>query len=481
MRMQKTMLNVCKEIFDELLKQGVNYCHWKSNEHLSGGLNGETDMDLLVSKAHERKFADVLIKYECIHVQPQFGSRYADVEEWIGYDRKTGKLIHLHVHYRMITGAKHVKEYILPWHDLALATKVLNGNVYIMEPNLELIILYMRIVLKEQESIREKDRFVLPTEYRREILWLKKQVDYKVLSGFICKIWKEEKDKALQIYCKEKLSKNDWAKLQELARMRADVVRKERIFHYYSISVLKKQLIGMKHTIKKGCGIVPFTTLKTLRGKGVVFVFIGCDGSGKSSVTKEIHKWLSWKLDCQRFYFGTGAGYKKPVISRISSVTWLPVAVRRIGRMLYFYQVSLRCVYMRTLLDSYIRRGGIAVCDRYPQTQFKGIYDGPKIRALPLCNDTGWSRVFIRMEEKNLAKVENKKIDVLFKLMIPAKLAIRRSPGHMFKEVKCKEKITEKLQFPECDIYMIDATQPFEDEILEIKGLIWDKLVGKYS
>lgn len=48
------MLNVCKEIFDELLQQEVNYCHWKSNEHLADGLNGEIDMDLLVSKAHAK-------------------------------------------------------------------------------------------------------------------------------------------------------------------------------------------------------------------------------------------------------------------------------------------------------------------------------------------------------------------------------------------------------------------------------------------
>lgn len=475
------MLDVCRKIFDELLNQEINYCHWKSNEHLSDGLNGKTDMDLLVSKVDAKKFSDTLIKCECINVQPQFGSRYTDVEEWVGYDRKTGKLIHLHVHYRMITGSKHVKEYILPWHDLALDTKVLNRNVYVMDPNLEMIILYMRIVLKEQESIRKMDRFVVPTEYRKEILWLKKQVDCKILFNLIGNIWREDKDNVLQLYCKEKLTKNDWAKLQELARVQADVVRKEKIFNLFSISAFRKHLVGVKYSLKKSFGIVPFTTLKTLRVKGYVFVFIGCDGSGKSSVTGEIHKWLSWKLDCQRFYFGTGVGYKKPTISRISSMAWLPDIVRKKCRMLFYYQVSWRCVYMRLLLDFYIRRGGIAVCDRYPQTQFKGIYDGPKIQALQLCNDRAWGRVFVRREEKNIAKVENKKIDVLFKLMIPAEVALKRSPGHKLREVKRKAKITEKLQFPECDVYEIDATQPFEEEILEIKGIIWDKLVGKHS
>lgn len=53
----------------------------------------------------------------------------------------------------------------------------------------------------------------------------------------------------------------------------------------------------------------------------------------------------------------------------------------------------------------------------------------------------------------------------------------------LLKGRKCllDEQITEKLQFPECDVYETDAKQPFEEEILKIKGIIWDKLVGKYS
>lgn len=236
----------------------------------------------------------------------------------------------------------------------------------------------------------------------------------------------------------------------------------------------------MKRTLKEGLRNVPFTTLKTLRGKGVVFAFIGCDGSGKSRITEEIRKWLGWKLDCQHFYFGTGTGYKKPVIYRISTAAWLSDTGRKICKILYFYQVSLRSVCMRTVLDFYVRRGGIAICDRYPQTQFKGIYDGPKIRALQLCGDTAWGRAFMYMEEKNIAKVESKKIDVLFKLIIPAESAVKRSPGHMLREVKHKAQITEKLQFSNCDVYEIDAMKPFEEEILEIKGIIWDNLMEKH-
>lgn len=475
------MLGICKKIFDEFMEEGISYCHWKSNEHLMEGLKGQTDLDLLVFKAHADKIYRILTKCECIKVCPQFGSRYEDVEEWLGFDRETGKLIHLHVHFKMVTGTKHLKEYILPWHDLALSTRILQGNVYVMEPNLEFIILYMRIVLKESKLIKELDTFVVSSEYRKEIQWLRKQIDYEMISGLLRKIWREATPDILEIYCKNQLTKNDWANLQTYARDKAEVVRRGKLFSNHNVSIVRRQLVGTKNSLRTFFDNVPFTTRKTLQNQGCVFVFIGCDGSGKSTVTEEIYKWLSWKMDCQRFYFGTGEGYKKPVLYRISMMSCLPDTLRKICQMLFFYRVSLRCVYMRRLIDFYVRRGGIAICDRYPQTQFQGIYDGPKIQNMQLCDHVGFKGLLANMEVKNIAKVESKDIDGMFKLILSAETAVRRSPGHSRGEVKRKAEITEKLVFPQCDVYRIDATKPYATEILEIKGIIWDKLIQGQS
>ncbi len=477
------MLQICKKIFDGLMDEEIDYCHWKSNEHLAEGLNGKTDLDILVSEAHSKKFSDILIKCECIKVHPQFGSRYSKVDEWIGYDRETGKLIHLHVHFRIITGTKHIKEYILPWHDLALNTKVLdeNGNVYIVEPNLELIILYARIVLKLPKLIDGTDKFNLPSEYRKEVLWLKQRIDVKKLSKLTGMIWKEEQKSVLSIILKEKMTKSDFIKLQKLVTRKVDIIRRGKILNNSKIAILRSQVVDIKNSLKAKHGLVPFTTLKTLYGRGGVFVFIGCDGSGKSSITEEICKWLGWKMDCQNFYFGMGERYKKPFIYKVSQSGWMPTVIRKVGGMLFFYHVSLRCKYMRKLVDFYVNKGGVAICDRYPQTQYKGIYDGPKIRAFGLCDQTVLGKFLVRMEEKNIQEVENKKKDCVFKLVVPAQIALKRSPGHAIGEVKRKAQITEKLRFPNCDVYEIDAVQPFKQELLEIKGIIWDKLIENQS
>lgn len=470
------MLGICREIFSELLKKEVDYCHWKSNEHLKEGLDGKTDLDILVAEKHIGKFQNTLITCRCIKVRPQVGSRYPKVEEWVGFDSETGRLIHLHVHFRVVTGTKHLKEYIIPWHDLALQTKVLDETeeVYVMEPNLELIVLYLRIVLKQ---LREWDRFEISRDYQKEILWLRQRVNPQSVAKLIDMVWKDGKEEFLQILLHEKIEKRDFEKLKILIENQIKPVRRGKLFQNIEIQKIRQWTVRSKYMLEQTWEIVPFTSLKTLYGRGLVIAFIGCDGSGKSSITKEINNWLRWKLDSQNFYFGMGDRYKKPLVFKLSQNRLLPEGVCKFCSLLFYYGISLRGKYMRKLMDCYVNKGGIAICDRYPQTQFKGIYDGPKIQAMKLYENTSFGKFFIKMEEKNIRKVESAKKDCIFKLILPPELAVQRSPGHQIGEVKRKAKITEQLNFSSCDVYEIDATQPYDKELLLIKGIIWDKIV----
>ncbi|MCV4821040.1 hypothetical protein OFM15_33690, partial [Escherichia coli] len=42
--------------------------------------------------------------------------------------------------------------------------------------------------------------------------------------------------------------------------------------------------------------------------QGLVIAFVGSDGAGKSTVTREIRKWLRYKLDVHGYYMGSGQG-----------------------------------------------------------------------------------------------------------------------------------------------------------------------------
>ena len=55
------MLEACKLLFNLWNDQGIRYCHWKSNEHLLEGLNGETDLDVYVCP-QDKELAETLLK-----------------------------------------------------------------------------------------------------------------------------------------------------------------------------------------------------------------------------------------------------------------------------------------------------------------------------------------------------------------------------------------------------------------------------------
>ena len=108
------MLEICKKLFLEW-NNSVNYCHWKSNEHLGAGLDGLTDLDILMESNNREKGVQILRDLNFIQCNSQYGSRYPYVEDWIGFDMETGSLVHIHLHFMMVTGHRGLKEYNLPW------------------------------------------------------------------------------------------------------------------------------------------------------------------------------------------------------------------------------------------------------------------------------------------------------------------------------------------------------------------------------
>ena len=45
--MKKNQISKVQKLFVEFHKRGINYCHFKSNEHLDASFKGLTDLDVL--------------------------------------------------------------------------------------------------------------------------------------------------------------------------------------------------------------------------------------------------------------------------------------------------------------------------------------------------------------------------------------------------------------------------------------------------
>lgn len=482
------MLKKANELFCSFASQKIVYCHWKSNEHLLAGLNGVTDLDVLVAPKDRENATSWLRRCEYERLKSQFGARYADVEDWVSMDEETGKLLHVHLHYRMITGQKGIKEYELPWAELALETRQLDGNenVFITDPNLEIIILLSRIGLKLKFSSLVKCLFGLYTISRsdeREIRYLQNRINTERVKA-IAKAYFEDPDELCSLAFAVSLD-SLW-----LRRVRAVVVRNLRKYRTLPLLTLILRSVFFRVSMSFASRIkeyLPLTviTKKTLEQRGLIIAIIGQDGAGKSTVSTDCVKWLRWKLEAERCYLGSGDHYRsvekllRKKISKSRNIVF---------KLLYGYltvlddlKLSRRTAKKLLRADSYRKKGAIAIFDRYPQTAYPGINDGPKIRtyvgrfSFPSLIGHYFNHLAGR-EERNLEKALTIQPDIVIKLMLSPEESVRRKPAESLDTVRKKSEIIQNLRFPSSRLFTVDATQPYETELLEIRRIIWNEI-----
>lgn len=482
------MLNISRDLFKSWNEADVLYCHWKSNEHLLPGLNGDTDLDVLLSRDDQAKGEAILYGLDFLQCKSQYGSRYPGVDDWIGFDKETGALIHIHLHYQLVTGHKGMKEYYLPWTEVALQTRIFNNEygVYTMEPNLEMVTLYTRIGLKADIKNLLKclrGSFKLSKDTQREIAWLKERVNKEAVRKLLDTYYGSRADNVLRIMDKEMIGKEDFQRLRRItevtfrnSRRIKSLVRVREFWHFAYNTYLKK-------TLRKRVSILLVKKVPT-NGKGLTVAFLGQDGAGKTTVTKNLIKWWQWKMDVKYVYLGSGDNY----------TSWKKKLSRKMPGMSPFKYLS----FFLTLLDirdvtkkaykniisaeKYASKGGLVVYDRYPQLLYPGICDGPKIRVrLQKYLGNGFlSRMFMPLadsEEKNIKRIVEHHPDVVIKLLLPPEESIRRKPQENLDAVRQKHEIVKSLEFKSSDVYTIDATMPFNEELVMIKNIIWQHIL----
>jgi thymidylate kinase len=508
------MLDKCKELFDLWNRNSLIYCHWKSNEHLMDGLNGETDLDVLLNRDDKECGCTILREIDFIKYKSPFGFCYPNVEDWIGFDNSTGILIHLHLHYALVTGHTGLKEYELPWTEECLQTRIQNKEtgVYITDPNLELISLYTRLILKSDNKwLREArvGKYHINKHFLKEIDFIKKDVEWVKVEEIAKRYFGQESEMFCTILKSEVLTSPLYIKLYNIVNDRMRGIARYKgitlsmLKHYYSLAVLVRRLL------RKRFNVLLITRKVTVPPMGLSVAFIGQDGSGKSTITEDINKWLFWKIESQRFYLGSGDHYNslpKRVLAHLSKLRkeltkdiksqrtiretstgkknkWnvknmilsLIVAHNNVS-------VARRAYRELTRAEKYKRKGGIPLFDRFPQSQFTGIYDGPKIRDSYERNGLDYTIVkwMARREEQYLAKTQKYYPDIVFKLILPPEESIKRKPFEDLAIVTIKSKITKELAFPNSIIYEVDATQDYNQEILYIKNRIWEAILQNH-
>lgn len=489
--MKYKALNIAISLFREWNEHKVRYCHWKSNEHLHEGLSGKTDLDVLVDIKQKDQAKKYLTLLDYIEIVPQFGSRYPLVEDWIGFDKEQGKFIHIHLHYQILTGHMGLKEYVLPMSEDILISRILDDDypVYIVDPNLELVLLYIRVGIKADFNdllYAKLGKFCLATDSLREILYLKQRIEWERVKIILDKYFTSRSDVTFQIM-KEENYDSRW-----MARLNKEVIKNFDENNCVGKGALILRIV-YKIAIYGRFGLRKYlfhnlVVRKTFGEKrGLSIAIVGQDGAGKSTVSDEIKLWLSWKIDVKKYYLGSGDHYfswqKKVVEMLEKSENRLLKIIRVCAALSNLIHLAKRNYKMINKAKKFVDKGGVVVFDRFPQIQFIGINDGPKIRPMvDKANNviiTKFISYYARREEAYLKRASDIAPDLVIKLILPVEVSLTRKPEEEKTVVRNKHNVVQKLYFKDSECILIDATLPYEEEILKLHNSIWNMLLRK--
>ena len=487
------MISSIEKLLKAFDENGINYCHWKSNEHLGEALDGDTDLDVLFDPAQrsdlERIFSECGLKR--FRATPQM--QYNAIEDYIGFDQETAKIWHVHTHYRMTLGEKHLKGYtITPWGPILLKDRIrVEEGIWTSDPSDELVLLMCRIALKlRKRDIGQK----LGKDDRVELAWLKERVSKENLSDAAGRMLEEKSKKiVLSLYDADLKKKGQFKKLQR-------VLRKEfKPFTAYSRygswrARTDREIFWLYGGIKRRLGLASYVANRRISPSGgLVVAILGCDGAGKSTTISYIKKEFRKKLDVASIYLGSGDG-SSSLLRKPMKLVARKVGGKGVGHAVEKEYAEKKKVSLKSRLYSLAKiiwavtlakekkkkqrqmvkarnNGLLVITDRYPQTNMAGAGDGPLLSRYQ--KSRGLLKKISDWEYNIYKSFATNAPDLAIKLMVPTEVAIERKPEMTVEEIENKKNIVMSLDISE-HTAVIDTSRPFEITRGEVMREIWN-------
>jgi len=490
-----------------LQREQVRYCHWKSVWGIERSLAGEADLDLLVDRRQCRHAQEVFARCGFKRFMATEATGYAAVEDYVGLDAEAGRLVHCHVHYRLILGEPNLKSYRLPWEKLLLDTRRLDAatNVYVSESNLEMVLLFVRFSAK----VRWRDIIahmfghnwvdVLLPEY----LWIRDRIDVEKCIGLCRDLLGEDAAAALRDLLDGPIT------LERVLRFRSRAARRLQLFRRYNL--LTRTFVRWRREFASVRGAIG-QRLLSARGPqrrsvptgGLMIAFLGPDGSGKSTIAHDVATLLAGKLDVLLLYFGSGSGPSSWLRWPLNALRWgaaklslLPTGQglpggsgrgngagykKTRGPMLSFALIVWALVLAREkhrkLRDAWKARdaGVIVLADRYPQSQIAGFNDGPLLGHLA----THRNRVLrwlAAVEARPYRWAEEFPPDLIVKLTVSPETSLKRKPDMKLKDILRRIKAVRDLSYPfPVAVAVVDANRPLATVRADVCRVVWDTI-----
>ncbi|MBD1601775.1 hypothetical protein [Pseudomonas typographi] len=206
-----------------------------------------------------------------------------------------------------------------------------------------------------------------------------------------------------------------------------------------------------------------------------LIAIVGSDGAGKTTLAASVCSALQGE-GAAYAYLGLGSG---ALGLKIQAWPLLgPMLARRLGAKAkqartegeripgvftaaVIYGFSRRRVRRFKQMLALRKQAGVVICDRYPQLEIPGFYDGPGLSAArPANRFTAW---LAKRELSLYHQMASYRPTLVIRLNIDADTAFARKPEHNLALLRQKVQATPLLRFNGARIVEVDASRPLAE------------------
>lgn len=218
---------------------------------------------------------------------------------------------------------------------------------------------------------------------------------------------------------------------------------------------------------------------------------IGCDGSGKSTVTEALEAWMNARRPTVVCHLGKQSGNIGRQIAR------LPLLGSRLDKSIHakarkaqgekgpglvealvIYAFALRRARRFRRMTKLRRSGHAIIADRFPQIAVPGPMDGLGLAA---ARPGGLVGLLAASERRLFETMTAQAPDLVLRLNVSLEVAAARKPDHRFTSLQRKIGDVPKLRFGSAPIVELDAEEPLEVVLQRAKAAVAALLEGRPS
>lgn len=473
-------MTLITEVLNAWDKSGIEWCHWKSTNHLAETFLAVTDVDILVSPSDRFGCEQILSTFKFIEMDTAHLRSYPAIKDYISYDEDLG-FVHFHLHYQLNLGDRWSKNYHFPFEHEILKNRVIDRNfeTFTVNPLDELYMFTLRMLLK----YRKPEVLVSVND---EYVFLQKRIsDFNGDLQPGCKYLGE-----IHNDCGEYLFSDINVFFSKVrSRHLKDFINNFRRYSYrrYTVNILKRAVYRYYVEFRRRKLNLKNIGRRRIRSGGKIAVFIGGDGSGKTSRIRSLHHIFSQQVNVSSVFLGngeSGSGLARKMIFKLYGKKRFQSKGHKLTKEAGFWK---RILIVSWNLIGLIERekrfknivrergaGSLIFVDRWPTLNGQ-ITDGPRLSNLQGRN---FFECYVQKRELEFfRKVELLRPDLVFKLTAPPEVALQRKPGEFSREYieNCNSEIhLRKIKAQR--VVEIRTNRPEDSLDLEMSKIIWDLL-----